>query len=92
MISTPDLGLSMRRLFQSKNQPMCIVAFDIDGDGKPELITGWSNGKVDARSIRTGEVLCKDSFGHSIAGIVVADYCLDGTDQLIVCSVDGEGQ
>ncbi|XP_022711587.1 Bardet-Biedl syndrome 2 protein homolog [Varroa jacobsoni] len=75
---------------KSKNQPMCIAAFDIDGDGKPELITGWSNGKVDARSVRTGEVLYKDSFGHSIAGIVVADYCLDGTDQLIVCSVDGE--
>ncbi|XP_018496842.1 Bardet-Biedl syndrome 2 protein homolog [Galendromus occidentalis] len=75
---------------KSKNQPICLVAFDIDGDGKPELVTGWSNGKVDARSIRTGEVLSKDSFGHSIAGIVIADYVLDGTEQLIVCSVDGE--
>ena len=31
---------------QSKNQAMSIHNFDLDSDGVPELITGWSNGKV----------------------------------------------
>lgn len=31
---------------QSKNQAMSIHSFDLDSDGVPELITGWSNGKV----------------------------------------------
>lgn len=33
-------------LFQSKNQAVSIHSFDLDSDGVPELITGWSNGKV----------------------------------------------
>uniref|UniRef100_A0A3P9H6E4 Bardet-Biedl syndrome 2 protein homolog n=1 Tax=Oryzias latipes TaxID=8090 RepID=A0A3P9H6E4_ORYLA len=42
---------------KSKNHAMSIHAFDLNGDGVVELITGWSNGKVDARSDRTdGEV------------------------------------
>ena len=32
--------------FQSKNTPMSIFAYDLDGDGVKEMITGWSNGKV----------------------------------------------
>ena len=31
---------------QSKNQAVTIHSFDLDSDGVPELITGWSNGKV----------------------------------------------
>ena len=33
-------------LFQSKNQAIAIHSFDLDDDGVPELVTGWSNGKV----------------------------------------------
>ncbi|EGW00056.1 Bardet-Biedl syndrome 2 protein-like [Cricetulus griseus] len=76
--------------FQSKNHAMSIHAFDINSDGVCELITGWSNGKVDARSDRTGEVIFKDNFSSSIAGVVEGDYRMDGHVQLICCSVDGE--
>ncbi|XP_065423035.1 Bardet-Biedl syndrome 2 protein isoform X2 [Chrysemys picta bellii] len=46
--------------------------------------------KVDARSDRTGEVIFKDNFASSIAGVVEGDYRMDGNTQLICCSVDGE--
>lgn len=37
--------------------------FDINGDGVPELIVGWSNGKIDARNSKTGEIIFKVSCG-----------------------------
>ncbi|XP_057348697.1 Bardet-Biedl syndrome 2 protein isoform X2 [Manis pentadactyla] len=75
---------------KSKNHAMSIHAFDLNSDGVCELITGWSNGKVDARSDRTGEVIFKDNFSSAIAGVVEGDYRMDGHIQLICCSVDGE--
>uniref|UniRef100_A0AC11D583 Bardet-Biedl syndrome 2 n=1 Tax=Ovis aries TaxID=9940 RepID=A0AC11D583_SHEEP len=75
---------------ESKNHAMSIHAFDLNSDGVCELITGWSNGKVDARSDRTGEVIFKDNFSSAIAGVVEGDYRMDGCQQLICCSVDGE--
>uniref|UniRef100_A0A8C5UP28 Bardet-Biedl syndrome 2 protein homolog n=1 Tax=Microcebus murinus TaxID=30608 RepID=A0A8C5UP28_MICMU len=75
---------------KSKNHAMSIHAFDLNSDGVHELITGWSNGKVDARNDRTGEVIFKDNFSSAIAGVVEGDYRMDGHIQLICCSVDGE--
>ncbi|ESO97302.1 hypothetical protein LOTGIDRAFT_214128 [Lottia gigantea] len=78
---------------KSKNQAVSISSFDLDADGVPELITGWSNGKIDARSDRSGEVIFKDNFNHSVAGIVQGDYRMDtmaSADQLICVSVEGE--
>ncbi|XP_020386801.1 Bardet-Biedl syndrome 2 protein homolog isoform X1 [Rhincodon typus] len=75
---------------KSKNHAMSIHAFDLNSDGVCELITGWSNGKIDARSDRTGEVIFKDNFTSCVAGIVEEDYRMDGQKQLICCSVEGE--
>ncbi|XP_061101844.1 Bardet-Biedl syndrome 2 protein homolog isoform X2 [Conger conger] len=75
---------------KSKNHAMSIHAFDLNADGVVELITGWSNGKIDARSDRTGEVIFKDNFSSSVAGVVEGDYRMDGQVQLICASVEGE--
>uniref|UniRef100_A0A5F8G960 BBSome complex member BBS2 n=1 Tax=Monodelphis domestica TaxID=13616 RepID=A0A5F8G960_MONDO len=75
---------------KSKNHAMSIHAYDLNSDGVRELITGWSNGKVDARNDRTGEVIFKDNFSSAVAGVVEGDYRMDGHIQLICCSVDGE--
>lgn len=48
--------------------------------------------QVDARNDRTGEVIFKDNFASSIAGVVEGDYRMDGSNQLICCSVDGESK
>lgn len=56
------------------------------------LSGGISVLQIDARSDRTGEVIFKDNFASSIVGIVQGDYRMDGSTQLICCSVDGEGK
>ena len=56
---------------KSKNSATCIFGYDLDGDGVKELITGWSNGKLDARNDRSGEVVFKDNFNHPIAGLAL---------------------
>lgn len=75
---------------KSKNSASAIFSYDLDGDGVKELITGWSNGKLDARNDRSGEVVFKDNFNHSIAGLVEGDYRLDGKMELIACGSEGE--
>jgi hypothetical protein len=48
------------------------TAYDLDGDGVPELVSGWESGKVEVRSDRTGEVIYTDKFKAPIADIVSA--------------------
>ncbi len=55
---------------KSRNSAMSITSFDINLDGVPELITGWSDGKVDAKSDRNGEVVFKCNLENSIAGVL----------------------
>uniref|UniRef100_A0A6Q2YR38 Bardet-Biedl syndrome 2 protein homolog n=1 Tax=Esox lucius TaxID=8010 RepID=A0A6Q2YR38_ESOLU len=50
----------------------------------PPKGTDWWN------SDRTGEVIFKDNFSSSVAGVVEGDYRMDGQIQLICTSVDGE--
>jgi len=86
-------GPGMRRWrVKSKHQVSCISGFDLDGDGQPELLSGWSNGKFEVRSDTSGEVIYKDVLrdGAAVAGILQADYRGDGRIEVIVCSQEGE--
>lgn len=75
---------------KSKNSSVALFAWDVNGDGIPELITGWTSGKVDGRNIETGEVVFKDNFESPIASILAADYNNDGIIELLVVSTNGE--
>lgn len=75
---------------KSKNRVNCIDCFDLDSDGIPELIAGWENGKVEVRSEKTGEVICKDYFQAPIAALVHADYRLDGRCTLMCLTTEGD--
>jgi Bardet-Biedl syndrome 2 protein len=67
-----------------------IRAFDLDGDGVPELVTGLSNGRLEVRNDDNGELIYKDGYSAGVAAIVSADYHLDGREEVIVCCEDGE--
>lgn len=75
---------------KSKHTVSAIAGFDLDGDGEPELISGWTQGRLEVRSDRTGDVVFKDSLGQPVAAIVKADYRKDGNEQVIVCGAGGE--
>jgi hypothetical protein len=80
---------------KSKHQATAITGFDLDGDGHPELVSGWANGKLEVRSDRSGEVIFKDNLGAPISAIVQADYRADGRTEvraaagLSVCAGQG---
>jgi len=75
---------------KSKHLVTCVNGFDLDADGVPEIVSGWSNGKVEARNNRTGDVLYRDTFPAAVSAILKADYRCDGHEEVICCSLDGE--
>jgi len=75
---------------KSKHSVCAVSSFDLDGDGLPELISGWSNGRMEVRRAESGEVVYRDHLTSSISSIVRADYRNDGNQQVIVCSIEGE--
>ncbi|CAG5102110.1 Similar to Bbs2: Bardet-Biedl syndrome 2 protein homolog (Mus musculus), partial [Cotesia congregata] len=75
---------------KSKHKVVSIRSFDVNGDGKLELVTGWSSGKMDARSCLTGDVTFKIQLNSAVAGIVEADYRRTGRPDLVIVSVTGE--
>lgn len=78
---------------KSKHFAIAMKQYDLLALGSAQLITGWSNGKIDCRSIITGEVLFKDTMvgGGGIAGVVEGDYRSIGKSDVICVSSDGEG-
>ena len=81
---------SRRWRVKSRHEVTAVCGFDLDGDGCPEVISGWANGKLEVRSDSTAEVVFKDNMGASISAILQSDYRSDGHMELLVCSADGE--
>jgi Bardet-Biedl syndrome 2 protein len=83
-------GKSRAWRVKSKNIPVAIQSFDVNGDGDKEIVIGWNNGKFEARKVANGEVVHREVFSSPVAAMVSGDYRMDGNDQLICCSADGE--
>ncbi|CAD7699112.1 unnamed protein product [Ostreobium quekettii] len=75
---------------KSRHSVCAIASFDLDGDGVPELLSGWSSGRFEVRKEDTGEVVFRDNMSSPISQILNADYRNDGVEDLIVCCGDGE--
>eukprot|EP01116_Phalansterium_solitarium_P000261 TRINITY_DN10162_c0_g1_i1.p1 TRINITY_DN10162_c0_g1~~TRINITY_DN10162_c0_g1_i1.p1 ORF type:complete len:808 (+),score=333.31 TRINITY_DN10162_c0_g1_i1:386-2809(+) len=75
---------------KAKDRVNAIESFDIDGDGVPEVIVGWSSGKMEVRTDRDGAVIYSDQCGSCVSDIVKADYRNDGNQQIICVSHDGQ--
>ncbi|XP_012280111.1 Bardet-Biedl syndrome 2 protein homolog [Orussus abietinus] len=83
---------SNQRLWRvkSKHRVVAIRGFDVNGDGIAELVTGWSSGKVDARTAKTGDVIFRIQLNAGIAGVIDADYRRTGRSDLVILSATGE--
>jgi hypothetical protein len=46
--------------------------------------------QVEARRLSDGQLVCRDSLGGPVAGLLVGDYRGDGTQQLVALSTEGE--
>ncbi len=81
-----------KRVWRAKTKHVihAIESYDLDGDGIPELIAGWSNGKVEVRHENNGSIIYKDQFSSGVSSIVKADYRMDGKEEIICCSYNGE--
>lgn len=75
---------------KSKHKATAVGAYDLDGDGVPELIAGWASGKIEARNERTGELVYRDKFPSAITAVLSADLRMEDREQLVVCSQEGE--
>ena len=75
---------------KSKLTLTALHVFDMDADGIPEIISGFSNGSFTVRNESNGEIKFKGSLGSAIVAIKEHDYRLTGKKELIVCSESGE--
>ena len=76
---------------RSKNRVAALSAHDLDADGVPEVVAGWSGGKLEVRDPSSGAIVYKDTFAGGVASVLSADYRGDGSGaDMVVCALDGE--
>jgi Bardet-Biedl syndrome 2 protein len=75
---------------KTKHDVRAVQTYDLNADGYPEVISGWSNGALNVRNISNGETMYKHQMGAPVASIVCGDYRRDDKEELIVCLESGE--
>jgi Bardet-Biedl syndrome 2 protein len=74
---------------KTKHKVTALASYDLNCDGVPEIISGWSNGTMNVRNVDNGETIYKQNMSAPIACMVKGDYRLDGKEELIVCTTSG---
>ncbi|ORC91021.1 uncharacterized protein TM35_000074450 [Trypanosoma theileri] len=76
---------------KGKHRPVSAAFCDVDFDGVPELIVGWSNGRVEVRGDDNEKrgVLFRDTYTTPVSAVLAYDYRQNGQPLPIVCTVDG---
>ena len=75
---------------KTKNKVTALESYDLDMDGVPEIFSGWDNGTFTVRREENGEVVFRQTMDAPIAGILKADYRMDGKEEVMICSEAGE--
>ena len=75
---------------KKKHRVTAVTAYDLDGDGVLEIVTGWSNGEIEVRKDHNGKVVYREFMGSAIAGLIVCDYKMDGRNELMCVCTSGE--
>jgi Bardet-Biedl syndrome 2 protein len=79
--------------YKSKHKLVSMASCDVDFDGVAEVLCGWSNGKFEVRTdagLRNGEATYKDTFATPVSAVLSVDYRMDGRENPLVCSYDGD--
>lgn len=97
-IGVYEAGVRLWRV-KSKHSATSLCAFDLGvgvssagSNGAQHLISGWSSGRIEARSATSGEVMARDSMSSGIAALVRGQLReTDGGElELVAVSTDGE--
>ncbi len=75
---------------KSKASVNALQAFDLDGDGVDELVSGWSDGKLEVRRAEDGSVVYRETFPSPVVALLRGPLREGDKDELVVCLADGE--
>eukprot|EP00762_Andalucia_godoyi_P004566 ANDGO_05119.mRNA.1 Bardet-Biedl syndrome 2 protein homolog len=81
-----------KRLWKAKSKSVVnsIQGFDLDGDGQPELLAGFSSGRLEVRNASNGDLVFKDTSSSAITSILKERYRSDGKETVLVLAENGE--
>ncbi|RNF05259.1 putative intergrin alpha chain protein [Trypanosoma rangeli] len=76
---------------KGRHRPVSAAFCDVDFDDVPELVVGWSSGRVEVRGDDTEKrgVLFRDTYAAPVSAVLAYDYRQNGQPLPLICTVDG---
>ncbi|RNF24084.1 putative intergrin alpha chain protein [Trypanosoma conorhini] len=76
---------------KGRHRPVSAAFCDVDFDGVPELVVGWSSGRVEVRGDDAEKrgVLFRDTYASPVAAVLADDYRQNGQPLPVICTLDG---